>query len=157
MAIVRFVSGTGLGGAAIKWYTSSQWSHVEFWTPVGYLGSRINGGVQIRPYNYTGFDNQEFREYKLPTDAELALMNWADAQIGKGYDWLAIMALPLHRDWKSEENWFCSEYVAAAFEHAGYPIVAPDTQLSKVTPRDVSLCTSLKLIPPPQGVPVVSP
>lgn len=139
MAIVRFLTGTGLGSTAIQWWTSSPYSHVEFWTPNGYLGARYDGGVQVRPFDYTNFVAEEFREYVLPVDAEAKLFSWLAQQIGKDYDWLAILAFPVHRDWKSEDDWFCSELVAAAFTAAGFPILNPATKVSKITPRDVAL------------------
>lgn len=144
MAIIRLVSGDGFASDVIKWYTSSPFSHVEFWTPEGYLGSQAPGGVALRPFNYTTYDSVEFRQYTLPPEAESKLMAWATSQIGKGYDWLAIAALPLHRDWRSEEDWYCSEFVAEAFEQAGYPILAPGTAITKVTPRDVALSPLLQ-------------
>lgn len=154
MAIVRLVSGKGIASSVIKWYTSSPFSHVEFWTPNGFLGSQAPDGVLVRPFNYTSYDSVEFREYKLPADAETKLMQWAVAQIGKGYDWLAIAALPLHRDWRSDSDWYCSEFVAEAFEQAGYPILAPGTDITKVTPRDVAL--SPMLTPCDEPLPVVA-
>lgn len=154
MAIVRFVSGTGASSATIKWYTSSPWSHVEFWTPNGYLGARLAGGVQLRPFDYDASQiaTQEFRRWDLAPDKELALEQWLAAQIGKDYDWLAILALPLHRDWKTEDDWFCSELVAAAFNKVGCPILSPHTIVSKITPRDIALSVMLAPCPTPPGV-----
>lgn len=151
MAIVRLVSGNGVASGLIKWYTNSPFSHVEFWTPNGYLGSQAPEGVMLRPFNYTGFDSESFREYKLPDAAELALMQWCTAQVGKGYDWLAILALPLHRDWRSEDDWYCSEFVAAAFDHVGYPLFQNPQDVTKITPRDVSLSPLLVPCATPAG------
>jgi uncharacterized protein YycO len=152
MAIVRLVSGKGFISGAIKWYTDSEFSHVEFVTPLGYLGSQYPGGVECRPFDYAVVQSEEFREYVLPPDRELELMQWAAGQVGKGYDFLAVLALPLHRDWRDQGNWFCSEFVAAAFDKVACPLFAPPTHVRQITPRDVALSPLLLPCPKPSFV-----
>lgn len=149
MAIVRLVSGAGFTSDVIKWYTSSPFSHVEFYTPLGFLGSQAPGGVRLRPFNYCTYNSVEFREYVLPPEVDEALIAWVSSQIGKGYDWTAIIALPLHRNWRDPSDWYCSELVAAAFDHVGYPLFAHPAEVSKITPRDVALSPLLVACPAP--------
>ena len=50
---LRFVTEKGFTSAAIRWFTWSDWSHVDFVLKDGrFLGARLDGGVQIRPHNY---------------------------------------------------------------------------------------------------------
>lgn len=60
---------------------------------------------------------------------------WAAAcsQIGKKYDWTALVSLPFHRDWSEADRWFCSELVAWAFDQGGTPLFAKD-KIHRVTP-----------------------
>ncbi|KAG0188260.1 hypothetical protein DFQ28_005152 [Apophysomyces sp. BC1034] len=58
----------------------------------------------------------------------------AASQIGKPYDYTAILGLGLRRDWQQDDAWFCSESVAWAFDSAGHPLFRPDS-LRRVTPQ----------------------
>lgn len=144
MIVIRFVHGIGLTDWAIQKYTWSYWNHVELWTPAGYLGAQPDGGVKVRPYNYLGTSVTEaFRCIDIG-DKEPAFWQWAHAQIGKPYDWTAIFGLVARRDWKEDDSWYCSEYIAADFAQVGVPIVHPfDNQSYKITPRDIGLSTLL--------------
>ncbi len=144
---VRFVGGSGLSSSLIKFHTFSPWTHVEFYTPYGYLGARLSGGVAVRPYDYDagGFDHEEFRSIELPPDVEEALWKWAFAQVGKPYDWQSIIGMIVRRDWRDESAWFCSEMVTAAFDAVGHPILRVHEDVYRITPRDVGL--SMELVP----------
>ena len=54
---------------------------------------------------------------------ERVIREFADAQVGKPYDWSALLALPFRANWADTEKWFCFELCAAAFQHAGISIV----------------------------------
>jgi hypothetical protein len=49
-----------------------------------------------------------------------AILGFARTQIGKPYDWTAILALLMDRDWRDSGAWFCSELVVAALEAVGF-------------------------------------
>ncbi len=119
----------------IRQATWSRWSHVDLVLPDGtLLGARIDGGVKIRPNGYDHFTDilrlsvasftplSRALEFSNPT-AEAALYAWAHAQVGKPYDWSAILGVGLHRDWRDEGKWFCSELVYRAFEVAGLDLL----------------------------------
>lgn len=143
MIKIRFVDGTGLVSDFIKFWTWGDWSHVDIWTPNGWLGARASGGVQIRPWNYTTVNKEEIRVITLDADTEAQLMQWFQSQIGKPYDFLAIAGMPFRQDWRDGNKWFCSELVTAGFEQFGVPLLDAD-HLNRVTPRDLYLSPLLK-------------
>lgn len=143
MIKVRFVDGSGFVSNFIKFWTWSDWSHVDVWTPNGWLGARSDGGVQVRDWDYTKFEKEEIRAITLDIKTEANIMNWLHNQIGKPYDYLAVAGMPFRKDWRSDERWFCSELVAAAFAQAGAELLDAD-QFNRVTPRDLYLSPLLK-------------
>lgn len=131
----------------IRRVTYSPFSHVDVVMPDGtLLGARMSGGVQARPANYAKFDTVALFTIQLPADDEAKFYAFLHAQLGKPYDKSGIANLAIqNRNWHDDDSWFCSELVAAAFEHAGHPLViVPNAD--RVTPRDVSISPLLKQI-----------
>ena len=101
-------------------FTWSEYSHVEFVLPNGYLGSQaLLGGVKLRPFNYA--PNYVFvtRYVDCSDDQAYKVIDYAMNQIGKPYDFAGILGLLTHRDWRKANSWFCSEFVAASLEKGG--------------------------------------
>lgn len=63
-----------------------------------------------------------------------AVIAAAASQIGKPYDYTAILGIGLQRDWQEDDAWFCSELIAWAFDAAGQPLFRPDC-MRRVTPQ----------------------
>jgi hypothetical protein len=60
---------------------------------------------------------EEFRDMAVPDpDAGYA---FAISQIGKPYDVWGVIGLGLHRDWQSDDAWWCSEFAEAVLAAAG--------------------------------------
>jgi uncharacterized protein YycO len=139
MAVIRLVSGKGISSNIIKLGTFSEWSHVDLVTPdYQFLGARIDGGVQVRKPGYDiPYKTQCFVDVPLNAAQEQRLWDFANAQVGKPYDWTAILGIAFRRDWREDDAWFCSELVAAAFEQAGRPLL--QGLLNRITPRDISI------------------
>ena len=57
----------------------------------------------------------------------------AGTQLGKPYDFTAVLGIGLHRDWTETDSWFCSELAAWACLHAGVPLLRFD-RLNRITP-----------------------
>lgn len=143
MIKVRFVDGKGFESGFIEFWTWSDWSHVDVWTPDGWLGARSDGGVQIRAWNYCDFKKEEIRVIELDAPTEAKIMTWLDDQRGKKYDYLALLGMPIRDDLDDRNRWFCSELIAAAFKQAGVPLLNAD-HLNRITPRDLYLSPLLK-------------
>lgn len=129
---LRFVTEPGITSLAIRWFTWSDWSHVDFVLRDGrFLGSRLDGGVLIRKHDY--LTPSMFRYACVEVPEPRKVYGWATTQIGKPYDWKAIAGFLPRANWHDPGKWFCSELVAGGFEQAGCPIV--DRKAFRVTPQ----------------------
>jgi hypothetical protein len=142
---LQFVSDKSLADALINWYGHGAVSHVDVVLPDGrLLGSRLSGGVQIRPPNYETFTLVKRVNLPAIDDVRDNFLSFLRAQIGKPYDMLAIAAFAADRNWRDPRHWYCSELVAAGLERAKwfpYPLSAP---ANKVTPQDLLLALSAR-------------
>lgn len=138
---LRFITEAGIESSFIRWWTWGQWSHVDYVMPGGqsFLGARLNGGVQIRPFDYCTPKNQMTAEFWMPA---ANAQKWQDAlvsQLGKPYDWLAIVGIGVRRDWRNSKKWFCSELIQWASEEAKHPLLDAGPDVYRITPRDLAL------------------
>ena len=141
---IRFVTEDDLVSALIREKTWCDYSHVEFVLDDGTtLGAHFDGGVRIRPADYAKFTKIAEFAVSMTVEQKFAIMSFAQAQIGKAYDTGAIAGVLLHRDWRDADRWFCSELVAAAFEHA-VPLLSVRESVNRIVPRDLLL--SLRLM-----------
>lgn len=135
----QFATSSGMQSAIIRMHTRSEFSHVDVVTEDGQLlGARLKekiggNGVQIRPANYHVFTKKVQVTVQV-TDAQYdAFWAWIKQQIGKPYDWRAIIGLSVHRDWREDDSWFCSELQARAVEVAG--IINIDQKVNWIDPE----------------------
>lgn len=59
----------------------------------------------------------------VPGAAELA-DRWLRSQIGKPYDWSAIVGFLAWRDWNEPDSWYCSELAAAWCRAGGWSLAS---------------------------------
>ena len=135
---VRFINESNILSDAIQWDTWGRWSHVEFIFSDGYFGSRFNGGVKLRPFDYIKVKNSLECHVEVSDDQYTLIYDFLKKQDGKPYDKTSILGFIIHRDWKSDDSWFCSELVAAAFLEAGIALLRT-TDVNRISPRDLSL------------------
>jgi hypothetical protein len=105
----------------------------------GTLGARHADGVQIRQTAYDKFTRDDRYTVELPWENKLRVMQFALDQVGKGYDTSAVAGILIHRDWREEDSWFCSELVVRAFEVGGFPMLNVGEHINRITPRDANL------------------
>jgi uncharacterized protein YycO len=141
MIELQFATESDIVSAGIRWFTWSNVSHVDFVTPEGkFLGSRLDGGVRVREPGYARFAYTE--RYRIDTPYEATIWSAAYSQIGKPYDWKGIVGFTFHRDWRDSSSWFCSEYVAWAFETGGDRLLNAD-HLDRIAPGTLTLSPRL--------------
>src|SRR5579859_2533792 len=140
---LSFVTQRDLGSWAIRWFTHSDFSHVDIITPDGYrIGARsdcpVSGsaGVQKRAMNYAPFS----RDVRLvipcsPTEADYAT-DWLLDQLGKPYDKTGLFRSFLFDDvdWRNEDSWWCSELACVFLEKASFPSCR--TPANRMAPND---------------------
>lgn len=138
---LRFIKNSGFISRAIGWETwgaGGSWSHVEFKLHDAYMGSQAPDGVQIRPLNYCDTTSEFHCSVSVTGDQYRKVMYFLFQQKGKPYDYKSILGFLIKRDWRATDSWFCSELVAAAFEHAGIPLLRTE-ECNRVSPSTLSL------------------
>lgn len=138
---IRFVTESDPVSLAIRLETWSQFSHVEFILDDNTaLGAHAKGGVKIRPIDYAKFTNEERYKLTVTDQQKTDILDFAHKQVGKPYDFTDIAGILFHRDWRTEDKWICSELVASAFEHGGFPLLyAPIKFVHRISPAQLYL------------------
>ncbi len=160
---LSFVCENSVGSKMIRWFTHSDFSHVDIITPDGYrLGARSDhptwcdqpltaadrddncikksiwmAGVQKRAMDYAPFTLDT--RLIIPCSATQAdyAYGWLYDQIGKPYDRHGLFASFLFDrpvPWWDEKAWWCSELATVFVHNAGFP--ACRTPASRVSPND---------------------
>lgn len=126
-----------IGSFLIRVFTGSRWSHVGILTPWGtVIDATLKHGVAETSLDkhLEGISEHRLVEY---VDADpLGVVTAARTQIGKKYDWLAIVAFYFRARWDSEDSWFCSEFVAWAI-NMGWRRIFDTKEASRITPQDL--------------------
>lgn len=131
-----------LGSALLRLAMWSRWSHAAIHdTREGWVyDARFWRGVRRAPYEAWLADyapsRLERRDLEVPEHALPRARMWLMDQVGRPYDWTAIVGFVFRqRRWQSERAWFCSE-LAEAFRtlFSLRPIFRADA--SRITPRD---------------------
>lgn len=129
--------------AIIRYGTRCQWSHAGFFDNEdrSFLSAQLRGGVQKRYTNpFAGEAKETYSAVQLFSAPGIdEAYQWAMTQIGKPYDWRAILGIAASENWHDGEDYFCSELVASAFEEIGRALLNPSAQLWRITPRDLLL------------------
>lgn len=138
-----FSAPRSIGSRLIRWFTWSEWSHVDV-----VMGRQVYGAVFPRGVRWDSVAAQvqrstrhEYVDIQLTPEQEQAANAWLMDQGGKGYDWTAILGFLFRRNWQDEGRWFCSELVAAALDHAGHPVIKRESW--RVSPQALyeSICS----------------
>lgn len=119
-ASILLFKGTSFVSRFIRWFTWSEYSHVailfnsdgmvyESWDGVGViksfrweLGKSHTSGTQVDIYDF----NQP-----LTDDEARQMREYAESQVGRKYDRMAILGFLLRKKLQSKDRLFCSEYV----------------------------------------------
>lgn len=133
---VHFCKSNDVGGLIIRLFTFSRWNHVAIEIGGIVYESVVAGGVRRVPARYFPRMWDESKTVKVAVDNPARLKQFLDGQVGKPYDWLAIVALPFRKSWHGKDKWFCSELVAEALI-AGGSGTASRIKSYRVTPRDL--------------------
>lgn len=144
---LQFSTQDKLFARLIDWWTWGDYSHVDLVLPDGrWLGAR-GDGVKVRePYPVA-------RRLRVTVEAPAAVLQLVLSQVGKPYDFLAILGFICHRDWQEEDSWVCSELIAWAFARGGQRLINANN-LNRISPRDLLLSPLLNHVaikPRPRG------
>lgn len=123
MAVIRieFSKSGSIISKLIRWFTWGKWSHVAVRMPEGdMIEAREFLGVVRRNVKY-----EDVQQVVLEVTEEQAKVfhDVLRSQVGKPYDWLAILGFLFRRDWQRDDYWICSELVAWALIKAGVNVI----------------------------------
>lgn len=136
MSTIRLLFSTSAHpfSALIRAVTWSRWSHVSLVDGDTVIEARALKGVVRTPLSEALCRAKAYSLVDLPCRDPAVVIAAAAGQIGKPYDYLAVLGLGLRRDWQDDGSWFCSELIAWASDRAGQPLFRADS-LRRVTPE----------------------
>jgi uncharacterized protein YycO len=90
------------------------------------------GGVKSHSAQdfFAHYTTYELREIDVH---EAAAREWLIEQLGKKYDWTALLSWVVRRNWQEEDSWFCSELCEAMISLFGKPRFREC--VSRISPR----------------------
>ena len=109
----------GTNNSPVSWLiraaTMGKYSHCGVLDDDGQvIHSTFSKGVHRRTLEwFKSTYSTNFYSYVVCPD-EAGAMRFLKAQLGKPYDWTALLKLVFQRDWQENDSWFCSELVEAA-------------------------------------------
>jgi uncharacterized protein YycO len=119
---VILVRSRSLGSVLIRARLWENWSHAAVLLQNGDIidATFKAGGVRRRKLDDVLKHASDFRIITLPIPDPVAAASFLHAQIGKPYDWRAILGWATSdREWADDSAWFCFELVAAAAQAGG--------------------------------------
>jgi len=119
---------------AIRACTWSNWSHVAIIDGEDVIEAVALRGVVCSKLSDRQRKDPHWRIVELTCANPIEVIEAARSQLGKPYDYTAVIGLGLHRVWKDADSWFCSELVAWSFDKVGAPLFRAET-LHRVTPQ----------------------
>lgn len=138
---IHFARSNDITGKLIRFFTFSHWNHIAIEIDGIIYEARLNGGVasmKATQWNWHGSDSVE-----VPvTDKEKAKSFLKD-QIGKKYDWTALVALPFREGWEVSDKWFCSELAVEALVEGGHDYLDDILPSYRVTPKDAMIISKV--------------
>lgn len=119
----------------IKLVTLSKFSHMAVLLKDGnVIDTTFLSGVRIQSLEKFSkhYRDRIVREVVLPN--ELAAEQFLYSQIGKSYDWTALVGIAVRNGkWTDDDKWFCSELVEAAIKIGGLDRFVE--KLSRIIPQ----------------------
>lgn len=133
---IHFCKSENLGGRILRLFLMSKWNHVAI--QIGntvYESVSGSGVVKRRPVDFAKAWDR-ISSVEVDASSQLALLRFLNDQVGKPYDWRAILAFPFRGSWQDRSGWFCSELVYEALRVGG-GLVSDRLPANRVTPRDL--------------------
>jgi uncharacterized protein YycO len=139
-----FSHGNDLISRLIRWQTRGDYSHVaielenatiiEAWHKGGVLHhpdaaafAKIHPGAIVTPFTIRDISSKKMTKAR----------NFLLGEVGKPYDFRAVFRFVSRVPATKNNRWFCSELAAAAFAHAGMPLLHQEPE--HISPRDLAM------------------
>lgn len=121
------------GSYLIRLFTWSRWSHVGVIDGGLVIDTTLKRGVATTPLAAFLAEHSATEQIEVALPDEVAAHVWLEMQLGKKYDWTAIIGFVFRRPWGKKGRWFCSELVESALIVGGRRRFRED--LNRITPR----------------------
>lgn len=132
--VLLFTRTRTLHSLAVRLFTGSPWSHVEFIDGTNVIGA-LPGGVAVDSLRKRLAEVSAYQIVRVPCAEPLRVLTACYSQLGKPYDFLGILGLVTRRRrWQKASSWFCSELVSWCFAAVGQPLFREE-QVWRVTPQ----------------------
>ncbi len=125
-----------LGSLLIRFFCWSRWSHVSIVESDEFVidATFQHGGVRHRGLAVLLRESSAHQEVTVDVPDEAAALGFARAQVGRPYDWTALVGHVLRSGrWPDPDAWFCSELVEASLLAGGLMRFRVDA--SRITPE----------------------
>ena len=126
-------------GSATAWFLRfvmwSKWSHSAVYdeqTGWVYDTTFLQGGCKRTQAGVFFKRYPKFEITDMGLHDEGGAAKWLEAQLGKPYDWTALLSFIVQRDWQEDDKWFCSEWTETCRSLFGTRRFRGD--LSRITP-----------------------
>ena len=136
---VLLFRGRGFISASIRWQTRSPYSHAALLYP--------DGKTIIEAWQFRGVQKREvidwegievFEAPNLDAWRWEQIFHFAESKIGKRYDYRGVLRFLSRIPASTDDAWFCSELVFAAFQSAGWNLLH-ETTAGAVSPAMLAL------------------
>lgn len=94
----------------------SKWSHSAIYDEelgvvhdTTFSGGGCKATLAEEFFKHYPLSHCEFRPINILPIRMVAARQWLSDQIGKKYDWTALLSWIVRRDWQEDDRWFCSE------------------------------------------------
>lgn len=126
---VIFARRNSISSWVIRLFTWSDWSHCGVVVGNNIYEATAKDGVVLTPFFKFNEKYKEWIILELPSKG--GWQTKLHQQLGKKYDWWAIVNFLFRRNWQECDKWFCSEYIAYA---SG---VFNNKYVSRITPQNI--------------------
>jgi uncharacterized protein YycO len=115
----------------IEWKTGSKYFHVEMIIKDKWISSSPSAGA-VYIHNLHPLEaNYDYVDINIHGARVKKMMKFAEAQVGKKYDWYGILfSQTIDVDKDNKNKWFCSEIVSEMLKIGGYELKLPSNQYS---------------------------
>ena len=135
-----FTSSNKIGSILIKKGLMFQYNHVGIEFDDTIYDATLFKGVakQNKKAFLSKYVTSESISFDIDANKARNVKCFLENQVGKPYDWIAIVSFPLQRDWEKADSWHCSE-LGAKVAMISNIITAARMPKNKISPRDLYL------------------
>ena len=135
--IIQLSANSTIISRLVQWVTRGEFAHVDIVLPRGALiGAYTFGGIKIVPFHLNNYS--KLKRYEIKVDQHT--IDWVGIQVGRKYDFMAILGFLLKLPPKENTASICSEFAmdvlmqSKSFKEHSIPFPS-----SKISPRDLHL------------------